>query len=93
MAFKMNGFSGFKNVSKTKYGEASAAFQKNGGTDPKKIYVSKTYKEGDNVREDDLESKFKRTGSDPKNYPQLSVQDYSTVKVDEKGPYVVKLSE
>ena len=34
MAFKMKGFSGFKNVSKTKYGEASAAFQRTG--DPKK---------------------------------------------------------
>ena len=29
MAFKMNKFSGFKNVSKTKYGEKSAAFQDN----------------------------------------------------------------
>ena len=34
MAFKMKGFSGFKNVSKTKHGNKSAAYQKKG--DPEK---------------------------------------------------------
>lgn len=66
-------------------------FDKNGDTDPKKIRVSSKYKEGDWVSEADIESKFSRTGDDPKNYPQLSAQDYSKVRVDEKGPYIVQL--
>jgi hypothetical protein len=53
---------------------------------------SKIYKPGDYVTEDDFEAQFSLKGKDPKNYPQLSVQDYSTIKVDEKGPYVVKES-
>ena len=51
---------------------------------------SKTYKPGDYVTEDDFEAQFSLKGKDPKNYPQLSVQDYSTIQVDEKGPYVTK---
>ncbi len=78
MAFKMKGYS---------------PFDKEHGDEPKKIYVSNKYKKGDHVSEEDLEAKFKRTGSDPKNYPQLSVEDYSKVMVDTKGPYVVQLSE
>ena len=62
-----------------------------GSTTGNKIRVSKKYKKGDLVSEDDLEAKFKRSGSNTKDYPQLSVQDYSPVKVDEKGPYVIKL--
>ena len=58
-----------------------------------KIYIEGDYKEGDLVTEDDLESQFKRTGNDPKDYPQLSVQDYSEIRVDEKGMYVQKLKE
>jgi len=58
-----------------------------------KIYVEGDYKEGDLVMEDDFESQFKRTGNDPKDYPQLSVQDYSEIKVDEKGMYVQKLKK
>ena len=53
---------------------------------------SKIYKPGDYVTEDDFEAQFSLEGKDPKNYPQLSVEDYSTIKVDEKGPYVVKES-
>ena len=87
MAFKMKGSPMYRN-----YG-VGGPMNKNGNTDPKKIRVSSKYKAGDNVSEDDLESKFKRTGGDSKDYPQLSVQDYSKVKVDAKGPYVVKLSE
>jgi len=49
------------------------------------------YDVGDMVSEDDFESKFKNKGNNPKNYPQLSVQDYSNVKEDKKGKYVVKL--
>ena len=50
------------------------------------------YNVGDMVSEDDFESKFKNKGNNPKNYPQLSVQDYSNVKKDKKGKYVVKKS-
>ena len=57
------------------------------------IRVPNKYKEGDWVSEDDFEAQFKLKGKNPKNYPQLSVQDYSRVKVDEKGPYVTKLND
>ena len=62
-----------------------------------KIYLSRqinlNYKEGDLVDEGDFEAQFKRTGNDPKDYPQLSVQDYSEIRVDENGMYVQKLKE
>ena len=48
------------------------------------------YNTGDYVSEDDFESKFKLKGNNSKNYPQLTVQDYSQVKEDKKGKYVVK---
>jgi len=70
---------------------------KNGATPGGKqdrIYGFKKYKVGDYVSEDDLESKFKLKGNDPKNYPQLSVQDYSTVKKDKLGrKYVEHIKE
>ena len=52
-----------------------------------------TYKEGDLISEDDLEASFKKTGNDAKDYPQLSVADYSEVREDENGLYVQKLRE
>ena len=55
----------------------------------KRIYVGGTYEVGDLVSEDDLEEAFKREGNDPKDYPQLSVQDYSEIKEDENGMYVI----
>tara|TARA_B100000575_G_scaffold152521_1_gene121706 strand:+ start:10 stop:261 length:252 start_codon:yes stop_codon:yes gene_type:complete len=59
-----------------------------------RIYGFKKYKVGDYVSEDDLESKFKLKGDNPKNYPQLSVQDYSTVKKDKLGrKYVEHLND
>mgnify|MGYP003151248905 CR=1 FL=1 len=65
-----------------------------------KIYVNyisdskgDTYKEGDLISEDDLEGSFKKTGNDPKDYPQLSVQDYSEIRADENGLYVQRLKE
>ncbi len=58
-----------------------------------KIYIGSDYKEGDLVSEDDLEGAFKKTGNDPKDYPQLTVQDYSEVRVDENGMYVQKRRE
>ena len=51
------------------------------------------YNVGDYVSEDDFEGKFKKTGNNPKNYPQLSVQDYSRVKEDKKGKYVNRLKD
>ncbi len=58
-----------------------------------RIYISNKYKVGDYVSEDDFEAKFKNKGKKAKNYPQLSVQDYSTVKSDKKGNYVEKLKD
>ena len=58
-----------------------------------RIYVGDTYRQGDLISEDDLEGSFKKTGNDPKDYPQLSVQDYSEVREDENGLYVQKLRE
>ncbi len=49
-----------------------------------------SYKEGDWVDEDDFEDNFKAK----KEFPQLSVQDYSRVKKDEKGnSYVTRLKQ
>ena len=58
-----------------------------------KIYIEGDYKEGDLIDEDDFENQFRKTGEDPKDYPQLAVQDYSEIRVDEKGMYVQKLKE
>jgi len=49
-----------------------------------------SYKEGDLVDEDDFEGSFKAKGE----FPQLSIQDYSSVKKDKEGnSYVTKLKE
>ena len=61
--------------------------------DPNRVNVSDEYEVGDLISEDDLESSFSQTGDDPKNYPQLSVQDYSRVRKGDKGKYVTKISE
>ncbi len=54
------------------------------------IRVSKKYKPGDYVEEFELEEAVKKqTGK----YPQLSAEDYSTVKKDEKGNYITKLED
>ena len=55
----------------------------------KRIYVGGTYEVGDLVSEDDFEAAFKREGEDPNDYPQYSVEDYSEIKQDENGMYVV----
>ena len=59
----------------------------------KRIYVDNSNKVGSYVSEDELESKFSLKGGNPRDYPQLSVQDYSTVKQDTKGKYVVKTGD
>lgn len=52
------------------------------------IRVSNKYKPGEYVEEFELEDAIKKqTGK----YPQLNVEDYSTVKKDKKGFYVTKL--
>ena len=54
------------------------------------IRVSNKYKTGDYVEEFELEDAVKKqTGK----YPQLSAQDYSTVKKDKKGNYITKLED
>jgi hypothetical protein len=87
MAFKMKGFSPF-----TKNGDQGPR-KKNEGPVENRVYVSNNNKVGSYVSEDELESKFTKKGKSSKNYPQLSVQDYSTVKQDSKGKYVVKLKD
>ena len=83
MAFKMSGFSAFTKTDDKKEYEPQST----------KIYVSGNYEVGDYVDEDDFESQFKRKGNKAQNYPQLSVEDYSTVKKDARGFYVTKLKD
>jgi hypothetical protein len=69
----------------------------NKDTDPPKSDTLRSsvisgYNTGEMLEEGDLEGYFSRTGDDATDYPQLSVQDYSPVKKDEKGKYVVKQS-
>ena len=53
---------------------------------------SKIYKPNDHVSEDDFEKQFAKTKGDSSTFPQSSVEDYSTIQVDKKGPYVVRNS-
>ena len=56
----------------------------------KRHMMPNSYEEGDSVDEDDFEDSFKAKGK----FPQLSVQDYSSIKKDKKGNnYVTKLKE
>ena len=56
----------------------------------KRHTMPNSYKEGDYVDEDDFEDNFKAK----KEFPQYSVQDYSTIKKDKEGnSYVTKLKE
>ena len=50
------------------------------------IRVSNKYKQGDYVEETELENAIKKQTGD---FPQLSVQNYSQVKKDKKGNYVI----
>lgn len=61
--------------------------------DEKRIYVDNSNKVGGYVSEDEFESKFEKKTGDASTFPQLSVQDYSTVKQDTKGKYVVKTGD
>ena len=53
---------------------------------------SKMYKPGDYVSEDDFEKQFAQIEGDASTFPQQSVEDYSNIQVDDKGPYVVRNS-
>ena len=61
--------------------------------DPNRVNVSDKYEVGDIISEDDLESSFSQEGDDSKNYPQLSIQDYSKVRGDQKGKYVANIGD
>ena len=66
--------------------------KKDEGPVENRIYVSNNNKVGGYVSEDEFESKFAKKKGDASTFPQTSVQDYSKVKSDSKGKYVVKLS-
>ena len=83
MAFKMAGFSAFTKPDDKKEHEPQST----------RVYVSGNYKVGDYVNEGDFESQFKQKGNKSENYPQHSVEDYSTVKKDARGFYVTKLKD
>ena len=89
MAYKMQGFGSKAGLPKIE-GE-NPPRKKDEGPVENRIYVSNDNKVGGYISEDELESKFSKKGGNPQNYPQLSVQDYSTIKQDSKGKYVVKL--
>ena len=66
--------------------EAMSKISKNIPPKSDTIRVSKKYKPGDFVEEYELEKEIKKqTGA----FPQLSVQDYSKVKVDDRGGNIV----
>lgn len=66
--------------------EAMSRISKNIPPKSDTIRVSKKYKPGDFVEEYELEKEIKKqTGA----FPQLSVQDYSKVEVDDKGRNIV----
>ncbi len=67
-------------------------------TDTLRSPVISGYEKGEMLIEGDLENYFSGPregveGGDPKNYPQLSVQDYSPVQKDKKGKYITKIKE
>ena len=81
MAFKMKSFSPFDR----EHGDKPKA-----GAGPKKIRITAgNYKAGDMVAEEDFENS---PSFGKGNFPQLSVQDYSNIKIDDKGAYVTKLT-
>ena len=76
-------YNGFKGVGPRGLGASPLKQLKRRDT----IYVSKKYKPGDYVEETELEDSIM---SQTKDFPQLSVQDYSTVKKKKGKNYVVK---
>ena len=81
MAFKMAGYSPFNK----EHGDKPDV-----GKGPSKIRITAgDYKAGDMVKEEDFEHSPSFGNG---NFPQLSVQDYSNIKIDDKGAYVTKLT-
>ena len=62
-----------------------------GSSTGNKVRVPSKYKTGDNVSEDDLDKALKLPNK--KGQTGVSGQDYSTVKMDAKGPYVIKIDD
>ena len=89
MGYKMQGYGSKTGLLKIE--DENPPRKKDEGPVENRIYVSNHNKVGGYVEEGEFESKFKLEGDNPKDYPQISVQDYSTVKQDSKGKYVVKL--
>ena len=54
------------------------------------IRIPNNYKVGDYVSEDDFEDQFEKIEGKAETFPQYSVQDYSKVKKDKKGKFVVR---
>ena len=52
--------------------------------------VISSYNVGEMLMEGDLERHYSQKGDDKKNYPQLSVEDYTEVRKDSTGKYVVR---
>jgi hypothetical protein len=59
-------------------------------SDTLRSQVISGYGKGELLEEGALEGHFKQNVGDASTFPQLSVQDYSEVKEDKKGKYVVK---
>ena len=62
-----------------------------GSSTGNKVRVPSKYKIGDNVSEDDLDKALRLPNS--KGQTGVSGQDFSTVKMDAKGPYVIKIDD
>ena len=103
MVFKMKGFSAFTKkeeyIPQTQRKDIKESVPQSKKKDEeyipqtKRVYLDNDYEVGDQPSEDDFEAQFKQKGDKAKNYPQLSVQDYSKVKKDNKGFYVTKLED
>ena len=70
---------------------SSPFMQKRPFSSNNKIRVSKKYKKGDYVSEDDLDKALKLPNK--KGQTGVSGQDFSTVKYDSRGPYVVRIND
>jgi len=60
---------------------------------PKRIRFQGNYEVGDLPSEEDFEAKFEQIKGNSKTHPQLSVQDYSSIRKDDQGFYVERLEE
>jgi len=84
MAFKMSGFSAF-----TKQTDDKKEYE----PQSTRIYLDGKYEVGDYAEEGDFESQFKQKKGKGNTFPQITVEDYSKVKKDDRGFYVTKLKD